>query len=98
MWPSAILPQPTMAILRVMSVRRLRPLVLGERDLRGGEPRDGHAEGRARDVVEPDLAEELDRRRGPAVLAADPELDAGARRAAALLGERDERAHARHVD
>src|SRR3954469_20073130 len=97
MWPSAILPQPTMATLRVISVRALRPLGLGEGGLRGGEPGDGHAERRARHVVEAHPAEEVDRGRIAAVLAAHAELHPRARRAAALAGHLHQRAHARLV-
>src|SRR3954447_11381637 len=51
---------------------------LAERGLRGGEPRDRHAERRARHVVEPDLVAEGDRGRVAAVLAADADLELGA--------------------
>ena len=61
---------------------RLRRRPATERRLRRGQPRDRHAEGRARDVVEPDLLAERDRRRVAAMLAADAELDVGLRRAA----------------
>src|SRR4051794_24850745 len=98
-WPSAIFPQPTMATLRVISIARLRRLVLPEeRHLRGREARDGDAEGRAGDVVEAHLAEEADRRGIAAVLAADPELDLRALRAAAERGHLDERADAHRVE
>ena len=53
-----------------------------ERRLRRRQPRHRHAEGRAAHVVEPDLVEELDRRRVAAVLAADAELEVRLRRAA----------------
>src|SRR5262245_41878047 len=80
------------------SVRRPRPALALERGLRRGEARDGDAEGRARDVIEADLAEEVDARRIAAVLAADAELDARPRRAPPLLGHLHQRAHARDVD
>src|SRR5687768_17471457 len=50
---------------------------LGQRGLRGGEARDGHAIGRAAHVVEPQLMAELYRIRIAAVLAANAELDVG---------------------
>src|SRR5438270_11219384 len=45
--------------------------------LRRGQPGDGHAEGGARHVVEPDAVEEVDRLRVPAVLAAHAQLEIG---------------------
>ena len=55
---------------------------LAERGLRRGEPRDRHAIGRARDVVEPDLVAERNRSGIAAVLAADADLEIGPRLAA----------------
>src|SRR3954467_14626359 len=99
MWPSAILPQPTMAILRAMSVARLHGLLLAEEGgLRGGEARDGDAEGRARDVIEADLAEEADRGRVAPVLAADAELELRARLPPALGRELDQGADADEIE
>src|SRR6266568_1379261 len=62
------------------------------------EPRHRHAKWRAGHVVEPDLVEEPDRIRVTAVFAADPELQAGARRTALLHGDPYERADAAAVD
>src|SRR5258708_19680436 len=56
---------------------------LAERGLRGGQPRDRHAVGRARDVVEADLVAERDGSGIAAMLATDPDLDIGAGLAAA---------------
>src|ERR1700693_767412 len=47
---------------------------LAERRLRGGEPRDRHAERRARNIVEPDLVAERDRGGGAPGPAASFEL------------------------
>src|SRR4051794_12940206 len=52
-----------------------RSVPLRQRGLRGGQPRDRHAEWRARDVVQPRLLAEGDGLRVPAVLTADPQLD-----------------------
>src|SRR5258708_4881964 len=54
-----------------------------ERSLPRRKPRDRHAIGRARDIVEPDLVAERHRRRIAAMFAADPNLEAGARLAPA---------------
>src|SRR5688500_14631849 len=62
-------------------------LRLRQRRLRRGEPRDGHAIGRAADVVEAYLFEEVDRRRVSAVLTADAQLDP--RPTGASFGRRD---------
>jgi O-acetylserine/cysteine efflux transporter len=48
----------------------------------GFEPRHGHAERRTADVVQPDLVEEVDGRRVATVLAADAQVQVGARLAA----------------
>src|SRR5215204_7474401 len=55
-----------------------------QRGLRGGEARDGDAEGRAGDVVETGQVAEGDGARLAAVLAADADLEAGLDRAPAL--------------
>src|SRR5215213_1972377 len=55
---------------------------LAQRRLGGREAGERHAERRAADVVEAELVAELDRARLAAVLAADPELQAGADAAA----------------
>src|SRR5260370_29255832 len=49
-----------------------------ERGLRGGQPRDRHAVGRARDVVEANLVAKSDGSGIAAMLATDPDLDIGA--------------------
>ena len=50
--------------------------------LRGCEPRDGHAQRRARDVVKLRPVEEVNRRRLAPVLAAHADLEIGARQPA----------------
>src|SRR4029077_14300383 len=72
--------------------------ILAERSLRGGEPRDRHAERRARHVIEPDLVAERNRCRIAAVLAADAELQAIARLAAAVGCDPDQLAHALAIE
>ena len=58
--------------------------------LRGGETRDGHAERRARDIIEPGGMAEADGIGIAAVLAANAELQFGARLAPALDRDLDE--------
>src|SRR6266850_1607450 len=70
----------------------------GERSLCRREPCDGDPVGRCADVGEPDLVEEMHRRRVAAMLAADAELDVGARLLSALDAHGDEVADAVHVD
>ena len=65
-----------------------------QRRLRRGEPRDRHAVGRARDVVEAGLWQKNDRGRIAAVLAADADLELGPRLAAALAADLDQLADA----
>src|ERR1700730_13315382 len=72
---------------------RLALGVLPERCLGGGKPRDRHAEGRARDVIESDLVAEGDRGGGGGVLAAKAEFDVGARFAPALDRDAHQFAH-----
>mmetsp|Transcript_14325 Transcript_14325/g.35473 ORF Transcript_14325/g.35473 Transcript_14325/m.35473 type:complete len:206 (+) Transcript_14325:521-1138(+) len=62
--------------------------------LGSGQARDGHAQGRAGHIVQAHLVEELDGLRVAAVLAADAQLEVGARGAAALRRDLDELAHA----
>ena len=71
---------------------------VGERRLRGREPRERDAVRRARDVVEPEPVAERDRARLAAVLAADPELDARLRASPALDADPHEVADAVLVD
>src|SRR5512137_2281122 len=72
----------------------------GVQDGRPGrrEPGDGHPEGRAADVVQPDEVAELDRGRLAAVLAADAQLDPGPRLPALLDGHTHELADAVAVE
>src|SRR3989442_4744782 len=71
-------------------ISRRRPACfLGQLRLGGGEAGDRHPIGRARHVIEPDLAAEMDRGRVAAMLAADAELEAGPGGAAALGGDPD---------
>src|SRR5438105_13168444 len=56
---------------------------LADRGLRRGEPRDRHAIGRARHVIEADLVAEGDGSRIPAMFAADADLEIWPRLAAA---------------
>src|ERR1041385_5218576 len=74
------------------------PRIAGQLGLRRGEARDRHAIGRARYIVEPDFAAELNRGRVAALLAADTELDVGAGLAAALGGDLDHLADAHPVE
>src|SRR5581483_4229053 len=67
--------------------RGLLPGSGGEGRLGRGEPGDGHPERRAGDVVEPDRVAEGNRIRVAAVLAADADLEVGARAPALLDGE-----------
>src|SRR5262245_17238233 len=78
--------------------RLRRALAPEEGCLRRREARDGHAEGRAGDVIEADLPEEADGLRVTPVLSADPELDLRACLPAALARELDQRADAHGVD
>src|SRR5882757_9597314 len=71
---------------------------LAERRLRRSQPRDRHAIGRARDVIEPDLVTERDGSRIAAVLAANPDLEIGTRLAAARNADLDEFADAVAID
>src|SRR4051812_16329863 len=71
---------------------------LAERGLRCGEAGDRHAVGRAGDVVEPDLVTEADRSGIAAMLAADADLERGARLAAALDADPDQFADAVAID
>src|SRR5258708_19831899 len=71
---------------------------LAERGLRGGQPRDRHAVGRARDVVEANLVAERDGSGIAAMLAADPDLDIGAGLAAAHDADLHQLADAVPVD
>src|SRR5262245_59336866 len=72
--------------------------VLAERGLGGREAGDGNAERRAGDVVEREFMAEGDRGRVAAVLAADADLELGARLAAALDADAHQFAHALAVD
>src|SRR3954470_10651277 len=72
--------------------------LLAERGLRRRQPRDRHAERRARHVVEPDLMAERDRSGIAAVLAADADLEVLADLAAALDADPHQRADAVAVD
>src|SRR5207248_8068326 len=74
------------------------PWLAGQFGLGGGETSDRYAVGRARHVVEPDFAAELDRGGVAAMLAADAELDVGARLAAAFGGDPDHLADPGGVD
>src|SRR5215204_1369715 len=75
-------------------VRRDRAVLHLQRGLRGGEARDGDAEGRAGDVVETRQVAEGDGARLAAVLAADADLETGFHRTAALGADPDELADA----
>src|SRR6476660_5741569 len=86
-----------------MTAKGLQPqgllcLPVPERRLRGGEAGDGDAVGRRGDVIEAPRLAEGDRGRVAAMLAANAELEAGLRRAAALGGERDQLADPFLVD
>eukprot|EP00982_Pelagococcus_subviridis_P013843 31285-Pelagococcus_subviridis.AAC.9 len=65
-----------------------------ERRLRRGETRDGNAERRARDVVQPFLVEKLHGRRVAAVLAADANLQIRVRASAFVHAHLDQRTDA----
>src|SRR5262249_34288522 len=65
---------------------------------RAPPPRPGPWARRAADVVEPELVAERDRLRLPAVLAADPGLQAGLRRSAALDADAHQLADTVHVE
>src|SRR3954451_22809291 len=80
-------------VLRRPPTRFARQFGLGR-----GKACDRDAVGRARDVVEPDLAAEMDRGRVAAMLAADAEFDAGPRRAAALGGDAHHLADALNIN
>src|SRR5690349_18311363 len=71
---------------------------LAERGLRGGKPRDRHAEGRAGNIIEPELMAEADRGGIPAMLAADAELQRAARFSSALDADAHHLADAFLVD
>src|SRR5581483_10009033 len=71
---------------------------LAERRLRGGEPRDLHAERRAGHVVESGLMAERHRGRVAAVLTADADLESLSGLAAALDADADQRADACGID
>src|ERR1700738_1565066 len=75
-------------------LHRLSP----DRGLRGGEPCDGHAEWRARHIVEPYLMAESDRRRIAAMFPANADLEFGAPRATAFHPDAHELANALTVD
>ena len=79
-------------------VLRLAGDHLAERCLGGSEPRDRHAIGRARHVVESDLVAERHRCRIAAVFAADADLEARPGLAAAGDADLDEFADAVAVD
>src|SRR5688500_2513135 len=70
----------------------------GDRCLCRGEARDGHAVGGRRDVRESDLVAEGDRGRIASVFAADPDLEAGTRFAAAFDRDPHHRADAVAVE
>src|SRR5262245_66214627 len=72
--------------------------VLAERGLGRREAGDGDAERRAGDIVERELVAERDRGRVAAVLAADADLQLGARLAAALDADAHQFAHALAID
>src|SRR5579862_412552 len=82
---------------RAPSSRRAR-LLAGQRRMRRGEARDRHPVRRAADVIQPHLGAELHRGGVAAMLAADAELNAGPRLAAALAADADQLAHAFLVD
>src|SRR5690242_8740043 len=72
--------------------------VVAEHRMRSRESGDRHAVRRARHVVETHAVAELHRRRIPPVLAADPQLDAGARGPAPLHPQLDQLADALLVE
>src|SRR5277367_1547553 len=80
------------------TVLRLACGALAERGLCCGEPRDRHAIGRARDVIEADLVAERHRSRIAAMLAADADLEIGPRLAAARDADLDQFADAVAID
>jgi hypothetical protein len=71
---------------------------LSNRRLRGGEPRDRHAEGRAGDIVQSDFVTEGDRGRIAPVLSANAKLEFGACLAPAFGRDPNEFADAIAVD
>src|SRR4051794_3823782 len=82
-------------LLRLLRLARHR---LAKRRLRCGQPRDRHAVGRARNVIEPDLVAERHRSGIAAVLAANADLEIRPRLAAAGDADLDEFADAVTVD
>src|SRR5581483_12149496 len=70
----------------------------GQRRLRSGQARDGHAEGRAAYVVEADLVAELDALGIATVFAADAKLQGGIGSAPLLGGHLHKLAHAFAVE
>src|SRR6516162_5581822 len=81
-------------------MRRLRVdcRLLAQCGLRRGKPRDRHAEGRARYVVEPKFVAEGDRGRIAAVFAANPEFQIWPYLAAPLGSDADQLANAIAVE
>src|SRR5262245_52221862 len=77
---------------------RLRRRVLPQPRLRRGEPCNRHAERRARHIFEAEQMAERDRRRIAAVLAADSDLEFGARLAPTLDADTHQFADALAVD
>src|SRR6516165_6462119 len=77
---------------------RLARRRLAKRGLRGSETGDGHAERRARDIVEGDPVAKCDRGRVAAVLAANPHFELWPRLAAAFDPDAHQFAHAFAVD
>src|SRR6185503_19058992 len=73
-------------------------LAVGERGVGGSEPRDRNAERRAADVVQPEAVAEIDAARIAAVLAADADLQVGARGAAEVDGDLHEVADAALIE
>src|SRR5581483_8414917 len=69
-----------------------------DRGLRRRKPRDRHAIGRARDIIEPDVVAERDGGGIAAVLAADADFQTRPRLAAALHADLDELADALAID
>src|SRR5882672_11648145 len=71
---------------------------LAERGLRRSQPRDRHAVGRARHIIQPDLVAERHRSRIAAMLAANADLEAGAGLASAHDADLHEFADAVTID
>ena len=71
---------------------------LAQGRLRGGEPRDRHAERRARHIVELDLVTEGDRSRVAAVLPADADFELGTDFSSALDADAHQFADALLID